>query len=360
VATFALVVRLPRPFVWIWVGTLILNAYNALRARTALGQRLFLSCFGLSLGLALLEGVFATLAVLDPNRSKVAGSYVAGGYFVNDEELGYAPRPGVRVTSRKTVGKQVIYDVAYTITKQGVRLTRGNPNGDTWLFMGCSFMFGEGVNDDETLPAAFSADLGYRANVVNLAFHGYGPHQALRSLEIDRPRDLVHGRVKQVIYEGIWTHAWRAAGRDVWDFYGPRYTLSGDSVVYSGRFHSRLAGLTLKVLTKSDLFRFVLDRTLFRQRLSDDDIELYARILERTARLARLRYGTGFTVLYWDQDNEQSRRVLARLQLTGLQLVRVSDLVPRAEWETLRLPGDGHPTPEANRRFAAALAARYR
>ena len=101
--------------------------------------------------------------------------------------LGYGPRPGVRVVSRKTVGNQLIYDVDYTISDRRVRVTRGNPNGDTWLFMGCSLMFGEGVNDDETLPAYFSADLGYQANVVNLGFHGYGPHQMLRSLELDLP-----------------------------------------------------------------------------------------------------------------------------------------------------------------------------
>ena len=64
--------------------------------------------------------------------------------------------------SRKTVGNQLIYDVDYTISDRRVRVTRGNPNGDTWLFMGCSNMFGEGVNDDETLPAYFSADRGYR------------------------------------------------------------------------------------------------------------------------------------------------------------------------------------------------------
>ncbi len=147
------------------------------------------------------------------------------------------------------MGNQLIYDVVYTISDQGVRVTKGDPNGDTWLFMGCSLMFGEGVNDDETLPAYFSAALGYRANVVNLGFHGYGPHQMLRSLETDRFRLLLHGSVKQVIYEGIWDHPWRAAGHDNWDFYGPSYALSGNGVTYAGPFHGRFFAFTLKVLT---------------------------------------------------------------------------------------------------------------
>ena len=64
-------------------------------------------------------------------------------------------------------------------------------------------IFGEGVNDDETLPAYFSADLGYQANVVNLGFHDYGPHQMLRSLELDFPRPLDHGLVRRILYEGV-------------------------------------------------------------------------------------------------------------------------------------------------------------
>ena len=121
----------------------------------------------------------------------MSGTYTEGGYFGDDDELGYAPAPGRRVTSRKTMGKQLVYDVAYTFSGQGARVTKGDRNGDTWLFMGCSFTFGEGVNDDETLPAYFSAGLGHQANVVNLGFHGYGPHQMLRSLETDRLRPLI-------------------------------------------------------------------------------------------------------------------------------------------------------------------------
>jgi hypothetical protein len=221
-------------------------------------------------------------------------------------------------------------------------------------------MFGEGVNDDETLPAYFSADLGYQANVVNLGFHGYGPHQMLRSLETDRLRPLLHGRVKQVIYEGIWDHPWRAAGHDGWDFYGPSYALSRNGVTYTGPFHGRVIGFVLKVLNRSNFFQFVLDHTLYRLHLTDHDIERYGRILERSAQLARERYGAGFTVVYWDDDNEPSRRVLARVRKTGLPLVLVSEVIPRAEWKALALPGDPHPRPEVHRRLAAALAARFR
>ena len=358
-AALVLHLRLPRPFVWIWLSALLVCLFSATRANREWLRRLSLTGFGLALSLLLLEGLFATVDKLKPSDARITGTYVDGDYFVQGGELGYGPMPGVRVTSRKTKGKRLVYDVAYTISDKGVRVTKGDPTGDTWLFMGDSNMFGEGVNDDETLPAYFSAGLDYQANVVNLGFHGYGPQQMLRSLETDRLRPLVHRPVKQVIYEGIVDHPWRAAGHDDWDVYGPSYSLSPNGVTFTGPFHGRYMGFTLKVLQKSDFFRFVLDHTLFRFSLGDEDIERYARILERSAQLARSKYAAGFTVVFWDDDSEQSRRIVARLQKTAIPLVPVSDIIPRSEWKALELPGDPHPSPEVHQRLAAALLSRF-
>ena len=360
VAAVVLKLRLPRPFVAIWLAAVVLCVSSAARAQTEWARRLSLVGLGLALILELLEGVTSTVDKLKPGGSEETGSSTERGYIVEGGELGYAPTPRIQVTAKKTMGKQLVYDAVYTISDQGVRVTKGDPSGDTWLFMGCSLTFGVGVNDDETLPAYFSAELGYRANVVNLGFHGYGPQQMLRSLETDRLRPLLHGLVKQVIYQGFWDHPRRAAGHVSWDLYGPSYALSREGVTYAGPFHGRFSGFTLKVLSKSDFFRFVLDRTLYRADLSEDDIELYARILERSAQLAREKFSTGFTVLYWDADNDPSRRVLARLQKTALPILLVSAVIPRVEWAGLEFPGDGHPKPQAYRRLAVALAARFR
>jgi hypothetical protein len=364
VAALVLKLRLPRPFIWIWLAALVACFRCAVRAASPWGRRIFLTGFSLAMGLSLLEMTFATLAKLKPGGLESSGTYVEGGYFVQGGDLGYGPAPGVRVTSKLTwnspEGRVPSYDVVYTISDQGVRVTRGNPDGDTWLFTGCSMMFGEGVNDDETLPAYFSAALDHRANVVNLGFHGYGPHQMLRSLETDRTRPLLHGVVKQVVYEGIYDHPIRAAGKDAWDVFGPSYVLAGDGVAYAGPFHGRFVGLVRRVLRKSDFVTFVLDRVIPHAKPSDEDIERYARILERSAQLAREKLGAGFTVIYWDADGESSARVLARLRKTDLSIMLVSDVIPRSEWAGLRIPGDVHPKPEVNRRLAAALAARFR
>jgi hypothetical protein len=214
------------------------------------------------------------------------------------------------------------------------------------------------VNDEETLPSQFSAALDHRANVVNLGFRGYGPHQMLRILETDRARSLVHAPVRQVIYEAISDHPRRAAGHVNWDRFGPSYALTSTGVRYDDAFHGRLSGTLLGVAMRSAVLNAVLDRTVFRATMSDEDIERYGRIVERSALLAREKFGAGFTTVYWDDDSDAGRRVLARLRATKLPLVLVSDIIPGSQWMYLVLPYDGHPTGEANRRLAAGLVER--
>ena len=277
-----------------------------------------------------------------------------GEYFIPDADLGYKARPATTVTASKAKHGETIYRVRYTIDDKGRRLTPGDASGPTWVFMGCSYTFGEGVNDSETLPSYFSADMGNHENVLNLAFQGYGPHQMLRLLETE-PRSMP-AHADHVIYQAIFYHVRRSAGRAEWDLSGPRYRIDGDSVVYTGPFYGRRTRTAIQMLRQSDFLSFVSTALYFNERFDARDLELYGRIVEQSARAAKRRLGADFTILYWDDTTSLARQVLKRLTVTGLPLVRVSTIIPRSEWTSVRLPNDLHPGPEANRRIAAWLA----
>jgi hypothetical protein len=292
-------------------------------------------------------------------RKGFTTKYSGANHYAKDHDLGYMARPGAKVSVRRARYDRTIYDVVYTISDQGVRVTEGDPDGETWLFMGCSRTFGEGVNDAETLPSQFSAALGKSANVINLGMHGYGPHQMLRRLETNRLAG-VDSPVKHVVYPALWEHVRRAAGRAVWDLHGPHYELAGDSIVYTGPHHNERFAKWVRLLEKSDFARFFLHRLYLNFDASDEDIERYARILERSAKLARDNLGAEFTVVFWDDDSDVAQRVLARLEPAGLDVVRVSSIIPRAEWEGLGIPLDGHPTPAAYEQLAGGLLRHFR
>lgn len=273
-----------------------------------------------------------------------------------DPELGYALNPGVRVSASRTMGDSALYRVTYTTTDDGVRRTRGNVHGDTWLFMGCSFTFGDGVEDDETLPSRFSEQLGWNANVVNLGVSGYGAHQVLRLLETGRLGGAAPP-VKHVIYQAIQAHVARTAGRFRWNLDGPAYTISGDTVRYDGPLHGRTFVRAFRLAERSDLLRLLISRFYLHRKPTAREIEVYGRIVERAGALAREKLGARFTVLYWDTTGLAPDPVLERLVATRLPIVRATSLVPLSELNRLRIPHDRHPTAEAYRRLAAGLAA---
>jgi hypothetical protein len=348
--------RIPKPYISIWLVALSLSVLIAVRARTAWAERLGLIGSGLAGSLLLCEVVVIAGWALAPGKVELGGSANDPSFWITGGSLGYGPRPGGQYTASKWVDGRSAYDVTYTISDEGIRATRGSSSGDTWLFLGGSQTFGWGVEDDETLPAAFSKELGFSANVLNLGFNGYGAHQMLRSFETGRIDSLTNGSVKQVIYQGVWSHAWRTAGRVPWDLNGAFYTLNGETVSYAGPSRGSLEAFLVGTLMRSDFLRLVLDVTFFWKRIDDLDVERYVRVLERSAKLAREAFGSGFLVVYWDEDTEVSNRIVERLRETALPVLFVSEIIPREDWPILTLRGDPHPSPEAYRRVAAGLA----
>jgi hypothetical protein len=310
-----------------------------------------------------LSSVAVTLAAVEAGfrindrhtpKEHTIGSFSEPGYFTADHELGYGPVPNVRRTARKMFGSQVIFDATYTIDSSGSRITVGNPDGPAWVFMGCSFTFGEGVNDDETLPWQVSVGLHDSAHVVNLGFHGYGAHQMLRQLETNRLHGVTRP-VKHVIYQAINEHVRRSAGRAWWDLQGPSYRISGDTVVYGGPFRSQRHVKFLGAILRSKTVSYFANRFYFNSGFSDRDLDLYTRIVERSARIAKTNLGADFTILYWDDDTPEAKRALAGLRKTGLPIILVSSIIPRAEWKGLLYPHDRHPRPRANVRLARGI-----
>ena len=342
------------PFLWGWAAAAIVCFILLLRVRASRARSMVLITFGVTCAMFLAE---AAAAAHNARRSTTRLSReVSLGLTRLDHEFGYALNPGARVSASRKWSDSTLFHVTYTITDAGVRRTRGNPRGDTWLFIGCSFTFGEGVEDHETLPARFSEQLGWEANVVNLAVSGWGPHHMLRVLETDRLGGA-RAPVKHVIYQAIPNHVVRAAGKARWDLDGPSYRIYGDSIRFAGPFHGSAGIRALNILRTSDLGQ-ILDRRYRAMPPSDADIDLYARIVEKSAALAEKKLGARFSILFWDDDRSRTtKRVFDRLVATGLPVIRTTSFLSRRELDSLQFPHDNHPTPEAYRRLAGGLAA---
>ena len=343
-----------RLFFWIPLGVALIALVVVIRVKSSRARTGMLLVFGIAAAVVLAETAMTVyVSSLWPYRGLTL-EYFPSSHYADDSVLGYAAKPGTTVRALRKRFDSTLYDVTYTISDNGSRITPGNALGATWLFMGCSFTFGEGVEDHETLPAQFSEQLSREANVVNLGLNGYGPHHVLRMLETGRLGGAV-SPVTHVIYQALPSHVARAAGRASWGFTDPSYRISGDTVSFAGRRYRRRWMKAVEVLRDSDVGQFVVRRR-YGAPPDNDEIELYARIVKQAATLAEKRLGARFTVLFWDRDaGRTTRRVLEQLDAKGIHVVRATSIMTRGELNSMRIRYDTHPTPEAYRRLAAGL-----
>jgi hypothetical protein len=84
-----------------------------------------------------------------------------GSMFAGPRERAHWLIPGSMVRVSKLHDDEVIFDVVYTISAHGFRVTPGaggtSGSAGRVLFFGCSYTFGEGVEDDQTLPRTSAA-----------------------------------------------------------------------------------------------------------------------------------------------------------------------------------------------------------
>ncbi len=290
-------------------------------------------------------------------------------FYLRDPELGYVPRPNTIAEAEKSQGERIIYRVRYSTDEHGFRLTHSSADqrADTVVFVGCSVTFGDGINDQDTLPERFSALKGGQYRVVNAGFSGYGTHQVLRELETGRFDGNLGTGKRLFIYTAIAEHLPRIAGQSDWDVWGPAYRLDGDSVRWVGHFHSNFTGNLLRLIQRDPLLTLV--RNAWPQAAGDDPVALFAALARQARDTAKAHYGADFVVLLYDispPDAEPAARVARErmgqaLAQVGVPFIRLSALVPDylARTGDYQIPGDGHPTGALNQRLATELARLY-
>ncbi len=345
------------PIPWVWSGavaTVSLGVWSFVRPRSSRVRMLALSLAAVILALTAFE---LLLAVSAGPIGRETREYAVAGYRVQHPVLGY--HTGLRDTTTAVVryAPMEVYRVAYGIDRHGWRRTPANDEatGPGGLFLGCSFTFGEGLNDDETLPHYVAQELGERC--LNLGFHGWGPHQMLALLQHELEAPALEGDTPRfAVYTGGRFHAARSAGYASWDPYGPKFVLEADgTLTHTGTFKPRDAWIGPRVLwqlRKSRLFR-TLVRT---PPTGEAEVDLAVAIVCEAARLFEERYpGARFYCLWYGSDSDY----LEGLETAGLRVLRVTDLYPDEHPVVMR-GIDEHPAAETNRRLAAFVAERIR
>ena len=313
------------------------------------------------------------------------------GFMVPDDALGWAPSKGMEATAlevghaglfRHPVGKKS--DTRYTIDSNGLRAAPPYNKDDlagTALFFGCSYTFGIGLKDDETLPYQVGVQSDGRYRTFNFAFVAYGPSQMLAAIETGRVGHAVDTTPRYAYYIAIPHHVWRAAGRVGWIHHQPRYVLDADGTLHrAGYFEGRkplgsqlgigwpiegLLNWTDGQLNKSAIWRRLL---MSDSRITDDDIRLYLAMVRRTQELLTTQYpDIQFRIILWPGQGgsaaQQSTydKIRDGFLRMGIPVDLVADILPgyNTDREKFQLSSvDTHPNALANRLVAQYIVSK--
>lgn len=278
------------------------------------------------------EGAQAPTAYFDSNFSYSTPAYWQLGPF------GSQPKPGVFESRKISSDGSVVYHVTYTIGLDGFRETpqygwtaqNATTNARSRInFLGDSFTFGEGLNDNQTMEYFFgdlSQKQGYPVWVKNYGVHGWGMHQTLAILQ----SDLNTKANLQFALTSPW-HASRSACADFYSLGSPKYILLDDGFVkrngYCRSFgwveHSPKAIRGL--ITSSKIFNLIID-SLFVTYDQDKQIQLYFGIL-KTIHENLSKKGEKFILGFikadrsWFVGTYDNDKVLAEIKAMGIDVV---------------------------------------
>jgi hypothetical protein len=320
------------------------------------------------------SGIELALELLSPNAPNVGVVKVRtpDPWIQSDDGLGYRPVPDTVVKSMAKYQDRVLYRATYTIDTNGMRVTPGSVRqGPTYLFVGDSYMFGEGVEDAETLPAQFARRLQPAAHVVNAAAPGYGPTHILRALETGRYDPLVVGNLEAVVVFASVPQLWRVTGDSSWLGNSPRYALDADGrPYYTGTFNGHRWADPLDGMAYLARNHIALVRRAIGPALEREQATLYLTLLRRIKELVQARYGAPLIILDGGPEPPPpGQPVPVDLQyLPAFDAIRALDtpmvsvhrtlgLLPRADWSEYFIPHDGHPKPTMHAKLADALFA---
>ena len=280
--------------------------------------------------------------------------------YYDDPQFGYRHMANTRGTEVKKTGAKEIYRATYTSDEFGRRITpfaEGPAPEHAVMCIGCSFTFGLGVNDDQTMPWQFALNRP-DLRVYNYGVAGYGPQHMLELFKTPVEKEIPQKKVA-VVYTLIQEHLSRAVGTPglVRWFAGPFpwYEMdesSGHPVrkgVFKDRKGQQPSNSGLKIIDAVNDYRG--------ESLTMDDAKLMAALIDETRMEFEKKFESdGFYVLvYPNKQTNLTMEVVKILKEHGAKILDYRDILKGSK-ESWFITGDGHPSPALHARIAEQLA----
>ena len=283
----------------------------------------------------------------------------AQAFFQRDDWLGYRLVPDTQVIASRKKENEILYEVVYSTDAYGRRVTPIaylEPDPHFILFFGGSYTFGEGVNDNETMPY-YVSQLAPRYKSYNYGVGGYGPQHMLAKLQSEKMTAEIDENQGILVYTFIGEHIGRAIGSmSIHNQRGdvmPYYFIDADGeLVRKGDFVSGrpFVSLLYSIAGKSQTLKYF--HVNFPLSTRTRDLEITARIFEESRNIYQEKFDSHefYIIIY---PGLGAPELIPYLETAGINYLDYSDL-PYI-YESDFWLGEGHPSAKAHKIVAEKL-----
>jgi hypothetical protein len=319
--------------------------------------------FGILLCVLLLLLAEIVLHIFWSKQDPVEWTYAADYFFIDPHGITKAIPDG-QYKSSSTVKKtgKTIYDVTYSIDGFSRRITpedKGDKNNKFLLFFGGSFTFGEGLEDNETIPY-FTGQYSKGYTPVNYGFHGHSAAEMLIKLKTGTIAEEIAQDRGTLIYIFMDAHIIRVVGSmrivTTWGNNRPYFFLDEDDVLHrDGDFESGRPGLMLlyRLLSRSkilELINFDLPDSM-----GDRHFRLFTRIVEETLRSYRKQFPESDFYLLIYPGSQYAPVLKSFLDKSNIPYLDYSKLFNRSDPKYFISSEDLHPNAYSNQIVAQKI-----
>jgi hypothetical protein len=259
------------------------------------------------------------------------------------------------------VNDSLIYKQYYRIDDFGRRITPSTKPDSLYdqfaLITGCSFAFGYGLNEQETIGYFIDSLTGKRP--YNYAVSGYGTQQTLALL---RSRDL-HAEIDEsngvLIHLFIDDHIKRLIGSrrliKLWASHFPYYYLDGNELKRNGSFWSgrHVQSRFYRAISESAFIGlFDIDVPWF---VTDAHLKLFSTVLGEGKKEFLKQYPEGRFVVIIGPNSELAPRVRNALEEINIEVLDCSNLLDKEKKEYKIHWTEGHPSGKYHLEIADSL-----
>lgn len=282
---------------------------------------------------------------------------------VPNDVLGYFHLPNLKnILVVESYDREMIVKYSISTDKFGKRKTILPPNSkreSAILFFGCSYTWGNGLNDSETLPSAFAKISKGKIVPYNFGHGGANITDMLAWLESNELTPQIKEPVKYGVYVFIADHYLRAAG--VRGFPGPFYQLKDNNLIRVGTFppqkHTfrQWLGLNFQKLGIVRYFNLPSSELLLTQK----DKDTFCAILKKSRDIFQMKFpASKFLVLNYtyniSERNAENELVVELKKCASAEHISVIDTPASIDPESF-IPRYLHPSTKGNEITAEAL-----